>query len=110
MDQSELVYLIDTVDAQLTVQTVKGIYMYRKDHTMESMIFTWWSKKVIPFPSLRHKIQAYQGEKINETVLPWNNGNAFQFSVPPMTSQKSQKESSWKDQSQVVIVNLGITL
>ena len=53
---------MDTVDIDLTTQTVKGIYMYRKDHTAESMIFTLWSKKVIPSPSLRWKIQAFQDE------------------------------------------------
>ena len=31
---------VDTVDIELTVQMVKGIYTYRKDDTMESMIFT----------------------------------------------------------------------
>ena len=36
--------LTDTVDVELTVQMVKGIYTYRKDHTTESMIFTPWSK------------------------------------------------------------------
>ena len=43
----------DMVDVGLTVRMVNGIYMYRKDHTMESTIFTLWSKKVISFPSLR---------------------------------------------------------
>ena len=61
--------LMDTVDVELTVWMVKGIYMYRKDHTMESMIFTPWSKKVTPFPSLRCKIQAYQDDQRNEKVL-----------------------------------------
>ena len=42
-----------TVDVDLTIHTVKGFYTYRKDHTAESMIFTPWSKKVIPFPCLR---------------------------------------------------------
>ena len=41
---------IDTVDVELTVQMVKGIYMYRKVHTVESMIFTPWSKKVTHSP------------------------------------------------------------
>ena len=45
--------LTDKVDVDLTIWTVKGIYMYRKDHTTESTIFTTWSKKVIPVPSLR---------------------------------------------------------
>ena len=48
--------LTDTVDVELTIRTVKGIYMYHKDHTVEMTIFTPWSKSVIPFPSLRHKI------------------------------------------------------
>ena len=62
--------LMDTVDIELTVQRVKGIYMYRKDHTMESMIFTPWSKKVTPFPSLRCKIHPYQDDQRSERVLP----------------------------------------
>ena len=55
--------LMDTVDVELTVWMVKGIYTYRKDHTTESMIFYPLSKKVIPFPSLKCKIQAYQDDK-----------------------------------------------
>ena len=82
---------MDTVDVGLTVQKVKSIYTYRKDHTMESMIFTPWSKKVIPFPSLRHKIQAYQDNKRSERVLPWNNGSMFQFSAPPMMQNNPRK-------------------
>ena len=62
--------LTETVDVELTVWIVKGIYTYRKDHTMESMTSALWSKKVIPFPSLRHKIKAYQDDKRNERVLP----------------------------------------
>ena len=44
--------LMDTVDVDLTIRTVKGIYTYQKDHTMESTIFTPWNKSIIPFPSL----------------------------------------------------------
>ena len=51
------------VDVDLTIQTEKGIYIYRKDHTAESMIFTPWTKEVILFPSLRWKIQAFQYDK-----------------------------------------------
>ena len=72
----------DTVDAELTVWMVKGMYTYRKDHTIEYMIFTLWSKKVIPFPSLRHKIQAYQDDKRSERVLPWNNGSSVSILCP----------------------------
>ena len=61
--------LADTVDIELSVQMVKGIYMYRIDHTAESLIFTPWSKKVTPFPSLRSQVQAYQDNKRTERVL-----------------------------------------
>ena len=50
---------VDTVDVELTVWMVKGIYAYRKNHTAESTIFILWSKKEMPFPSLRCKIQVY---------------------------------------------------
>ena len=81
----------DTADVELTGQMVKGLYTYRKDHTMESMIFTPCSKKVTPFPSLRHMIQAYQNDQRSERVLPWNNGNTFQISAPLMTQNNPRK-------------------
>ena len=49
----------DTVDIELMIWTVKGIYTYRKDHTAESMVFSPLSRTVIPFPSLQRKIQAF---------------------------------------------------
>ena len=42
----------DTVDVELTIRTVKGIYTYHKDHTAESTIFSPWNKTMIHFPSL----------------------------------------------------------
>ena len=62
--------LTDMVDVDLTVQTAKGIYAYRKDHIVESMIFTSLSKKVIPFPSLRWKMQVFQHDKRQEMMIP----------------------------------------
>ena len=73
----------DMVDVDLNIQTVKGIYLYRKDHTMQSMIFTPWGKKVIPFSSLRWKIQVFQDDKRQKTMISWNDGNTFQFSTLP---------------------------
>ena len=63
---------------------------------MESTIFTPWSKKVIPFPSLRHKIQAYQDDKRSERVLLWNNGSTFQFFAPPMMQNNPRKRAPGK--------------
>ena len=45
----------DTVDMELTIQMVKGIYTYRKGHMAESMVFSPQSRTVIPFPSLCKK-------------------------------------------------------
>ena len=86
---------MDTVDVELTAWMVKGIYMYRKDHTMKPTIFTPWNKKVIPSP-LMHKIQAYKEDKRNETSLQQNNGHMFQFSAPPMTSRNPRKRTPGK--------------
>ena len=58
----------DTVDAELTIRTVKGIYTYHKDHTAESTTFSLWSKGVIPFPSLRWKIQAFKDDNNSKQV------------------------------------------
>ena len=81
------------VDVDLTVRTVKGIYMYRKDHTTESTMFTPWSKKLIAFPSLRQKIQAFQDKRRQEMVMPWNNGSTFQFSAPSKMPRNPRRES-----------------
>ena len=48
--------LTDTVDVELTIRMIKGIYMYRKDHTAKSMVFSPWSRTIIPFASLHRKI------------------------------------------------------
>ena len=54
-------------DMELTIRMVQGIYIYCKDHTAESTIFTPWSKSVTPFPSLRKKIKASK-EDSNGTI------------------------------------------
>ena len=93
---------MDMLDVDLIIWMVKWIYMYRKDHTVESMItaesmvFTPWSKKVIPFPSLRCKIQAFQDDKRQEMALPWNDGGTFQFSAPPKTPRNPRKRTTGK--------------
>ena len=53
----------DMVDVELTIRTVKGIYTYTNDHMAKSMVFSPWSRTVIPFPLLHRKIQAFQDEK-----------------------------------------------
>ena len=88
--------LMDTVNIELTVWMVKGIYTYGKDHTMESMIFPTWSKKVTPFPSLRHKIQAIR--MIREVRKYCHGIMAILFSSLPSHGSKG----FWQNQSQVL--------
>ena len=85
----------DTVDIELTIRMVKGIYTNCKDHTVESMIFSLWSKSVIPFPFLRGKIQAYKDNNRQETMT-WDNCITPQFSTPQKPSQNPRKHASGK--------------
>ena len=41
--------LTDMVDVELMIRTVKCKYTYRKDHMAESMVFSPWSRTVVPF-------------------------------------------------------------
>ena len=82
----------DTVDIELKVRTVHGIYTYRKDCTVESTIFTLWGKKVIPFPSLRRKIKAIKEDSKGQINLTW------MLQIPAMTkpSQNPRKCTAGK--------------
>ena len=46
------------------------------------------------FPSLRHKIQAYQDNQKSEKVLQW--GNTFQFAALPVTQTNQRKRAPGK--------------
>ena len=81
----------DMVDVELTIRMVKGIYTYCKDHTMESTVFSPWSKTIIPFPSLRWKIQAHKNDARQAIIMTWNNGTMLQFSTPQKPSQNPRK-------------------
>ena len=61
----------DTVDVKLTLMMVQGIYIYCKDHTVETTIFNPWSKSVTPFPSLRKKIKAFKEESKGQMTSTW---------------------------------------
>ena len=89
--------LTEMVNAELTIIMLKGIYTYCKDHTAESTIFSLWSKIVIPFPSLRWKIQAFKDSNSSKQVTTtWDNGMMPQFSAPQKPSQSPRKCASGK--------------
>ena len=87
---------IDTVDMELTLRMVQGIYIYCKDHTMETTIFTAWSKSVIPFPSLRKKIKAFKEESKGQTTLTWTPSD----SAPTRPSKIPRKHAPGKVRTQ----------
>ena len=88
----------DTVDVELTIRTVKGIYTYRKDHTTESMVFSPWCRTVIPFPSLHRKIQAFQDEY--RQAMAWDNNNAMPyFSTSPKPKHNPRKQAPGKNRT-----------
>ena len=71
------------VDVELTIRMVKGIHTYYKDHTAESTIFSPWSKSVIPFPSLRSKIQAFKDDNNSkQATTTWGSSMMPQFFTP----------------------------
>ena len=83
---------MDTVNIELMVRMVKCIYTYRKDHMAESMVFSSWSRTVIPFPSLQRKIKAYQ-DKNNQTSA-WNKGHDAPYF--PTQPQPKHRHTSGK--------------
>ena len=85
----------DTVDVELTIRMVKGIYTYHKNHTVESTVFSSLSKSVIPFPSLRCKIQTFQNDN-SKQMMTWNSGMKSQFSTPPNQHQSPRKYAPGK--------------
>ena len=80
----------DTVDIELTIRMVKGIYAYRKDRIAKFMVFSPWSRTLIPFPSLHRKIQAFQDE--TRQAMAWDINNAMpHFSAPPRPKHNPKK-------------------
>ena len=61
----------DTVDVELTIRMVQGIYIYHKNHMAKSTIFTLWSKSVTPFPSLRKRIKAFKEDSRGQSTSNW---------------------------------------
>ena len=78
---------MDTVGVELTLRMVQGIYIYRKDHTAETTIFTLWSKSVIAFPFLRKKIKAFKEDTRGKTTSPWGPSDSTPTN-PPKCSRK----------------------
>ena len=82
----------DTVDVEMTIQMVDGIYTYRRDQTTQMTSYSQWSRQVKPFSSPRKKIPDYKQEK--KESCEKRNSNPF----TPVRENKSGKKRSRKSQ------------
>ena len=55
----------DTIYVEITVQTLKGIPTFRKDHSSHLSVCSPWSSCLKPFPLLVKKVEAYIEERRN---------------------------------------------
>ena len=69
--------LENTIDIAVTVRMIKGIHSYRKEHTSKQVICNPWSWQMKPFHLLRKKIEAFEGEKKDETSTFHSNSIKF---------------------------------
>ena len=51
--------LLDTVDVEVKVKTMRGIYTFRRDRTTQVISCKPWSTRLCPYPSLIRKMKAY---------------------------------------------------
>ena len=89
----------DRVDVELNLRIVQGIYIYRKDHTAETTIFTPWSKSVIPFPSLRKKIKVFKKDTGGQMTSPWTPSDSTPTNPPkhPRKHAPSKVRTWWSN-------------
>ena len=82
----------DTVDVEMTIWMMDGIYTYRRDQTTQITSYSPWSRQVKPFSSLRRKIANYEheGKESHEK----RNSNPFN----PVRKNKSSMKRSRRSQ------------
>ena len=51
----------ETVDIEVKVKMMRGIHMFRRDHTTQVMSCKPWSSRFCPYPSLIMKMQNLPG-------------------------------------------------
>ena len=50
----------DTIDIEVTIQSVDDIHTYRRDRTTQAASYSHWSRQMKPYPSIRKKISKYE--------------------------------------------------
>ena len=49
----------DTIDAEVTVWTMKDIHTFKRDHSMQLISCRPWTSRYCPYPSLIKKMKTY---------------------------------------------------
>ena len=57
----------DTIDVEITVQTLKIIHTFGKDHSSQTSVCSPWGSHINPFWSIVKKMEAYMEERLNIT-------------------------------------------
>ena len=86
--------LEDTIDVEITMRTLKGIHIIRKDHNSQSSVCSPWGSHMKPFPSLHKKMADYIEEWQNITN-PFHHDRTFpnRPNPSPFTNMKSHPKN-----------------
>ena len=49
----------DTIDMEVTVRTMKGIHMFKRDHSTQVISCRPWTSQLCPYKSLARKMKTY---------------------------------------------------
>ena len=81
-----------TIDIELTVRTIQGIHMYRKDQISKQVTCSPSNRLMKPFLSLQKKIEAYEEEKKDKNS-PFH-PNPIQFTKTNLSAKRSRERSN----------------
>ena len=65
----------ETIDAAVTIKTMKGIHTFRRDHTTQIISCKPWSPRLCPYPSLVRRMQTYLVLKSQDASQPCSSSN-----------------------------------
>ena len=88
---------IETVDIEVKIKMMRGIYMFRRDWTTQAISCNPWSMSCHPYASLIRKMKTYlelEGKLGNQpcTNVFWPNTNSLPRKTPaPMKAEKKRR-------------------
>ena len=83
----------DTIDVEVTVQTMKGIHIFNRDHSTQLISCRPWTSRYCPHPSLTKKMKTYLELK-DKVADPPNPSPAYPESPNMPSPQKTQASRS----------------